>query len=266
MGSKMFEDVFFSSEASVGLRILLRVWSSMAPKTNSKPTRGALVVVLGAGASVDSGFPTYRGPGSSPPSNSKVNDPWEGMDDILKVAATHPTPGPTYEALAELIPSYSKTILLNQNVDGLATKMAISLRRKCSGVDVTVVPLHGTLTHERCTSCKHRRALFVSSVSDHRCPECANTMRPDIVLQGEEILFPPSLHRTLKTLAGATVLVVGTTLHYPYLRAILSRLKQRQAVVTHINPDLAYDGCKGNETWIRASATQGLAFLTLPPC
>lgn len=48
------------------------------------------------------------------------------------------------------------------------------------------------------------------------------------------------IYKNLKTIFDY-VLVIGTTLEYPYLRFIINKAKQRGSKIIHINPDPEYN-------------------------
>jgi len=150
-----------------------------------------IIILTGAGVSVASGLPTYRGEGGI----------WNGIDvDQFATAAvlrSNPAkvwgffaemrarvakvaPSAVHLALAHaesrLRPNQALTIL-TQNVDGLHGLAGSK----------DVVELHGSLRRSRCTKCDYARDEDLASSPSEcpKCPECSAEMRPDIVLFDE---------------------------------------------------------------------------------
>ncbi len=54
------------------------------------------------------------------------------------------------------------------------------------------------------------------------------------------------------------VIIIGTTLQFPYLNKLKNNPKCRYAKIIHINPDDNYDIIKKNEIWIKETSYDGL--------
>jgi len=96
----------------------------------------AVLFLLGAGASVDSGMKTYRSNDSSyyqfdesdPKQNpldisalgdnDRMSHMWEHLEPIIRDCPS--TYGPTYERIKEIASEYEHVLIANQNIDGLA--------------------------------------------------------------------------------------------------------------------------------------------------
>jgi NAD-dependent deacetylase len=152
-----------------------------------------IVVMTGAGISVASGLPTYRGVGglwdiadvgshaTAAAIAANPNRVWTFFAHVRhQIAAAKPNAGHLAIAQAEgrLRPDQSLTIL-TQNVDGLHS-IAGSTR---------VVELHGTLRQSRCSRCDYSRPedLATSPEDCPTCPTCGAPMRPAIVLFDEAL-------------------------------------------------------------------------------
>jgi NAD-dependent SIR2 family protein deacetylase len=73
------------------------------------------------------------------------------------------------------------------------------------------------------------------------CPTCGHPCRPDVVLYGEQVPDRHK-HRIYKFLKTATqVVVVGTSMQFPYLEDFLVKARKRGLKITHINVDPEYD-------------------------
>jgi NAD-dependent deacetylase len=150
-----------------------------------------IVVLTGAGISVASGLPTYRGSGGLweehdvgqvADREALERDPdavWRFFARSMQ-AVRDARPNPAHLALARLEARLGRPVtILTQNIDGLH-------QRAGSG---TVVELHGTLFRSRCTACDFQRGqeLDVSREGAPRCPACNSALRPDVVLFGEPL-------------------------------------------------------------------------------
>ena len=152
-----------------------------------------IVIMTGAGISVASGLPTYRGAGglwdtvdvaSHATAAAIEADPervWTFFAQIrAQIAAARPNPGHLALARAEArLGHHQRLTVLTQNVDGL---------HGLAG-STQVVELHGTLRRSRCTRCPYERAedLAASPAACPRCPDCSAPLRPAVVLFDEAL-------------------------------------------------------------------------------
>jgi len=232
--------------------------------------RGPLLFLLGAGASVDSGLKPYRGMGGIyneldmdelPISTRELRTEegmcamWEFLAPLYQSIAEH-QPGPTYAAIQRLIDGSgddAPCYVVTQNVDGYA--------RSLTGVR-GLTELHGFWGTMTCSSCDTTMATDVKHPRHADCkglyfchgqreddePWC----RPDIVLYGEDV--PESRGTALCTFVNRAhptyVIVIGTTLQFPYLRKrIVNKAKSRGAKVIHVNPERPQP-LKDGELWV----------------
>lgn len=210
--------------------------------------------ILGAGASFDSGLPTYRGPEGiynediDPAEILSAAAPLEGIWDFLAPLyqkITESSPGPTYQKMKKLAKMYPDSFILTQNIDGHALT-----------VGLPVVEIHGSWKTMSCIKCK----MEVSTDLNKRTCDCGGAFRPDIVLYNEKL--PPNKVNELYKLLNrrpSWVVIVGTTLQFPYLRTYIEKAKQRGSRVLHINPDEAYSAkVMPRELWHKAPSEEGL--------
>lgn len=212
-----------------------------------------VLFILGAGASVDSGLPTYRGKGGV---YEKVGDPsqelsigawirnpqrvWDILIPLVK-KAREVKPGPTYQKIEELAKTHN-VYIYTQNVDGLAKKVCDK-----------VWEMHGNLGTMRCEKCNLSYDLDPYALT---CDQCLSLCKPNIVLFNEGITQNFFTEKHFKY-----VIVMGTTLQFPYLTVLKKKYKQKGAKVIHINPDPFYSttiGLPKNEEWLETTCTEGL--------
>lgn len=153
--------------------------------------------LTGAGISVESGIPPFRGPGGlwtkygEPPMNGYqrfLDDPrkaWEerlsptGPSKILQETVRNAQPNPGHDALVTLEEMGLLRYLITQNVDGLH-------RRAGSR---NLAEIHGNSTLVRCLQCVARSPLAEVSVQQlpPACPQCGGMLKIDTVSFGEPI-------------------------------------------------------------------------------
>jgi len=171
------------------------------------------VVLTGAGVSVESGVPTFRGAGglwktfraeelATPFAFER--DPklvWEWYDwRRQRIAQAKPNPG--HHALVELERRISEFLLVTQNVDGLHADAGSR----------EIVELHGSIWRTQCVGClevRNNREVPMKSMPP-RC-RCGALLRPDVVWFGEG-LPPGALNRATRASQKCDVmLIVGTS-------------------------------------------------------
>jgi NAD-dependent SIR2 family protein deacetylase len=226
----------------------------------------AVLFLLGAGASVDSGMKTYRGGADTGAyySFSSVEDDAERnplhesalrnsfrlsrmWDHLMPIVRDIPDKvGPMYERIKEIAAGFSQHMIATQNIDGLAHKISDN-----------VVELHGDLKTVQCLECWEYTPLVRDDVEDSPppCQRCGSlSVRPDIVLFGET-LPDGRLERVYQFISQhrpTVCYVIGTSLRFPYLQALIKRVKKegcQSANVIHVNPDPTYSYHTHRERW-----------------
>jgi NAD-dependent deacetylase len=160
-----------------------------------------VVAMTGAGLSVESGVPPFRGPGGlwtkhgEPPMNGYerfLADPKKAWEDRLNPkgpmrelwdALARAEPNAGHRALAELEDAGVVRALITQNVDNLH-RLAGSRH---------LLEIHGNATLIRCIACvaRYERDAIDYGVLPPRCPRCGGVLKSDTVSFGEPI--PPDV-------------------------------------------------------------------------
>lgn len=173
-----------------------------------------LVVLTGAGISVESGLPTFRGPGglwegfrpeelATP--QAFAADPervwrWYAWRQGL-VREAQPNDG--HLALARMERLLPAMTLITQNVDGLHARAGSR----------NVLALHGSILHTRCAREGTRQPVPEGGFPSlpPRCGACGALLRPDVVWFGESL--DPHVWRAAEKASSdcAVFLVVGTS-------------------------------------------------------
>jgi NAD-dependent deacetylase len=154
-----------------------------------------IVVLTGAGVSVASGLPTYRGQGGIWEKHEVAQygharalyehpeRTWR-LFGAMRAPVARAQPNAAHRALAQFeagLRAEQKFLLVTQNVDGLHQRAGS--RR--------LIELHGNITKTRCLddtcTLPSFEDLAAHAEAVPRCPVCGGRLRPDIVLFGEEI-------------------------------------------------------------------------------
>ena len=202
-------------------------------------TRSA-VALTGAGISIESGIPPFRGPGGlwekvDPMEVAHIDafrrNPekvWQlllkGMQDVL----TSAQPNDGHRGLARLEGWGYLRSVITQNIDGL--HQAAGSR--------DVIEFHGTFAWQRCLACGHRCETSRVNLAHipPRC-SCGGIYRPDCVFFGE-MIPPHHLERSHQLVAHCDVLlVVGTSATVQPAAMMPYLAKETGALVVEINPE-----------------------------
>ena len=176
---------------------------------------GRAVGLTGAGISVASGIPAFRGsqglwekydPFEYAEISSFRRQPekvWEMLGEMLSVVEkAHPNKA--HKALVELEGKGLLRTLITQNVDGL--HQAAGSRK--------VIEFHGATRDLCCLSCDWRwpdfKLIATKSLPPH-CQQCGAVLKPDVVFFGEPIPERALLEATEAAEKAKVMLVIGTS-------------------------------------------------------
>ena len=204
------------------------------------------IALTGAGLSVESGIPPFRGPGGlwtkhgEPPMNGwelfladpkaawqKRLDPQGPMRELFeKLSAARPNPG--HLALVELEELGLVRCTVTQNIDDL---------HRVAGQQ-ELAEIHGNATLVRCIECVSRwpREEIALDELPPRCVHCGGLLKADTVSFGEPI--PPDvLERCQREARSADcILVAGTSATVYPAAALPIEVLQRGGTVIEVNP------------------------------
>ena len=203
-------------------------------------TAKRVLVLTGAGVSAESGVPTFRGGGNSAVWRGLPFDVissgamlernlpavWEWFDyrrDVLRSLK----PNAAHDAIARWQDRFAELTVVTQNVDGLHQHAGSR----------NVVELHGSIWRARCTVCRLAHDIPLEGERPEACRDCANALRPDVVLFGE--MLPAGAFEFAAQRAGTCelCLVIGTSgLVYP-AAGLPEIAKSAGAFVCEVNPE-----------------------------
>jgi NAD-dependent deacetylase len=204
---------------------------------------GYAIALTGAGMSVESGIPPFRGPGGlwtkygEPPMNGFqifMADPkkaWEQQlsrrDDELFGPLKTAKPNPGHFALAELEAMGVLHFVITQNVDDLHRQAG----------QVGLAEIHGNFKLVRCLECGERLKwgeVDLSTLPPH-CPRCQGLLKSDTVSFGEpiprDVLDQCARHASRADL----VLVAGTSATVYPAAGFAYEVKERGGKLIEVN-------------------------------
>ncbi|MGE0482974.1 MAG: NAD-dependent deacetylase [Gammaproteobacteria bacterium] len=210
--------------------------------------RGArrVAVLTGAGMSVASGLPTYRGIGGL--YNEMIVDEGMAIEEILHAYTFARNPALTWKYIAQIeracrgaganeghriLARWDERYDLHvatQNVDGFHRDAGSR----------HVIELHGNLGEMYCIDCE--RAFTMEELEPlampPRCLHCDGLIRPNVVLFGE-MLPVAALDAYERELArGFDVMFsIGTSAGFPYIQQPVFEAARRGTYTVEINPD-----------------------------
>lgn len=177
--------------------------------------KGSIVVLTGAGISVESGLPSFRGAGglwhghrleevATPEAFGRQPALVQRFYDERRrqLLADDIAPNNAHLALAELERRWAGDVLvITQNIDDLHERAG----------STSIIHMHGEILKARCLACDVISARRDDLEKSHACPSCSanNRLRPHIVWFGE---MPLELDRIYQALEYADLfLAVGTS-------------------------------------------------------
>jgi NAD-dependent deacetylase len=199
-----------------------------------------VTALTGAGVSVESGIPPFRGKGGlwekyDPMEvahiDSFLQNPekvWNLLFKDMKDVLDKAEPNDCHKGLAKLEELGVLKTIITQNVDGLHQMAGSS----------DVIEFHGNMAWQRCMECHKRYAT--SQINLNRIPprcSCDGILRPDAVLFGE-MIPPDALWRSRKVATDCDVmLVIGTSAVVQPAAMMPIIAKESGAKVIEINPE-----------------------------
>jgi len=221
---------------------------------------GKVIALTGAGISVESGIPAFRGnqglwekydPMEYAHIDSFLRNPakvWEmlvEMDFVIRKAK----PNNAHYALARLEQVSRFTSVITQNVDNLH-QVAGSSR---------VIEFHGNVQRMKCMSCgrKYDRDQISLEIIPPIC-HCGGVLKPDAVFFGEAIPWEANLEATHEAESCELILVIGTSAVVAPASSIPYMAKRNGAKVVEINLESTMLSSTVADISIRRSASEVL--------
>lgn len=201
--------------------------------------RGNAVALTGAGISVESGIPAFRGtqgmwekydPMEYATIGAFLKDPakvWTMLSEMVDVLS-RAVPNPAHTGLADMEKMGVLRSVITQNVDGL--HQAAGSRK--------VIEFHGNAEELVCLACFRRypsREKIREGIPP-RC-ECGKILKPNLVLFGEPIPWTAQEDAESEAENCAVLLVIGTSAQVTPACDIPLISRRKGAVIIEINPE-----------------------------
>jgi NAD-dependent deacetylase len=197
------------------------------------------VVLTGAGISVESGIPSFRGaqglwgkydPMEYATLHAFIRSPrkvWEMLSEMVSVCGDA-VPNAAHKALAALEETGVVRAVITQNVDGL--HQAAGSRR--------VIEYHGNMEELVCVFC-WRRYPTRERWTPGAVPlcDCGEILKPDVVLFGEPIPWLAQEQAEEEARTCGVLVVIGTSAQVSPACDIPRIAKESGAAVVEINPE-----------------------------
>jgi NAD-dependent deacetylase len=198
------------------------------------------VALTGAGISVESGIPPFRGPGGlwekyDPMKYAHVSafeqnpaEVWQVLFLSLKRHLENARPNEAHLGLYRLQQMGKLQTVITQNIDGLHQR---------AGND-DVIEFHGTFATYRCMVCS-RPVLLADLDFDALPPRCGcgGVIRPDVVMFGEAIPFEALQRSQILAATCDVMLVIGTSATVEPAAHLPRLAKRSGALIIEINAE-----------------------------
>lgn len=219
------------------------------------------LVFTGAGISVESGIPPFRG----------KNGLWSKYDPkIADINYFYSNPDSSWIFLKEIFYKYFKQVNPNLAhfiiakwediglVQGVITQNIDFLHQKAGNKNV--YEIHGTLKYLRCDFCKNKIEFSMNllKVTPVKCHKCDKALRPDIVFFGERLNEPDTSLAFDEAKNCDLMIVIGSTGEVMPAALIPHIAKENGAKVIEINPEASNFTNAISDIHIKEKASEGL--------
>jgi NAD-dependent deacetylase len=225
---------------------------------------GRRVAFTGAGISVESGIPPFRGPeGLWSKYNPEFLDidffyrhpseSWKLIKEIFYDFFGKAKPNAAHYALAELEKSGLLDAVITQNIDNLHQEAGSK----------NVYEFHGNSRRLICTECKTPLPVAEASLDTlpPRCPKCHGILKPDFIFFGEAIPEPANSLSFAEAEKADLFILIGTTGEIMPASMIPDLAKQAGAKIIEVNIEPSAYTRRITDLFIREKATQALSDL-----
>jgi len=218
-----------------------------------------LVAFTGAGISVESGIPPFRGKNglwnSYDPALLELDQfrkmPRESWKILKKIFYSHfgtAQPNNAHYALADLEENGFIKAVITQNIDNL---------HQLAG-SKNVIDFHGNISRMVCLSCKHFFARDDYSLNDTplKCKECGGLIKPDITFFGEAVPEPANTLANRQAEMSDVFLIIGSTGEVYPAALLPETAKDTGAKIIEINTDETHFTTKLTDIFLKGKATE----------
>ncbi len=223
-----------------------------------------ITVFTGAGISVESGIPPFRG----------AEGLWSKYDPtILEITYFYRHPEHAWQVIKEIFydyfgkaqPNAAHYILAkwekNGRVKTVITQNIDYLHQEAGSQNV--LEFHGTSRFLRCDQCGFRQDAKQVNLDQlpPLCPKCNQVLRPDFVFFGEPIPEPAQSLSFNEAELADLFLVIGTTGEIMPASLIPQRAKERGTKIIEINPQPSNFTTTITDVFLAEKATKAMKIL-----
>ena len=222
------------------------------------------VAFTGAGISVESGIPPFRGENGlwnryDPDSfdiryfHRHSRESWQVIREIFYDLFGKVRPNKAHTALAQLEADGVVKSVITQNVDNLHYDAGSSVVRE----------FHGSLKRLVCLSCTRRYPITAIGLDrlPPVCPHCGGILKPDAVFFGEAIPEPAGSLSFEETRQADCFILIGTTGTVAPANLIPSAAKSNGAAIIEINPVPSEYTSRVTDIFLQEGATRAMTRL-----
>jgi len=197
------------------------------------------IAFTGAGISVESGIPPFRGEGGLwnkyDPStfdidffHNNTKESWDAIKTIFYELFGKVKPNKAHYALAEMGELGLLKGVITQNVDNLHYDAGNKI----------VHEFHGNLKKVVCLKCKNKFQIDEIDINQDipSCNKCGGVLKPDVIFFGEAVPEKPSIDSFAEAKKADCFILVGTTGEVAPANMIPRIAKENRAKIIEINP------------------------------
>lgn len=218
-----------------------------------------VVAFTGAGISVESGIPVFRGPEGL----------WSKYDpSILELQNYYNHPEKSWAVIKEIFydyfgkvePNKAHKIIGQLEIDGhirsVITQNIDNLHQE--GGSKKVYEFHGNYAYLQCTKCGKKYPVedVDLEVKVPRCPDCSHLLKPDFIFFGEAIPEPAGSKSYAEASACDVMLVIGTTGEVMPASVIPFEAKENGAKIIEVNTKSSQFTSQITDIFLKGKATE----------
>ncbi|MFN2436164.1 MAG: NAD-dependent protein deacylase [Desulfotignum sp.] len=222
------------------------------------------VAFTGAGISVESGIPPFRGENGLwnkyDPSTFDISyfhrhtkESWQVIREIFYDLFGRVRPNGAHTALAHLESNKIVKSVITQNVDNLHYDAGSTV----------VHEFHGSLKRLVCLSCTCRYPISEIGLDPLPpvCPRCEGMLKPDVIFFGEPIPEPAGSLSFEETRQSDCFILIGTTGTVAPANLIPTAARSNGAVIIEINPVPSEYTSRVTDIFLQEKATKAMTRL-----
>lgn len=231
---------------------------------NAIKSAGRVTAFTGAGISVESGIPPFRGDDGLWSKYDPIflqteyfhqhqKESWELIKEIFYDFFGQAKPNAAHKALAIMERRALLHSIITQNIDNLHQEAGSK----------EVYEFHGTSKYLECVNCSKKHHVSEVNLTDlpPHCPECGGLLKPAFVFFGEDIPEPARSRSFAETEASDLFILIGTTGEIMPACVIPYLAKENGAYIIEINPQPSNYTEKITDIFLPEAATKAMSRL-----